>query len=523
MKKIGLCISLALAALCITGCDCPECGVATGLSVNTDVVVVSGATAATQTSVPGQISLKSSYSWTATNSAPAYINFPATTDGSGGTTSFPIHLTDAFFTAFTANPGQFPIEMGVYKVGDIRFVSSNGDIKNVKVYYSHLTLLMICACPEFAQELADELGITVNTPLTLAHYAALTRVDASGNTLVTSLGGIEYFPNLKRVDVSETGIAEIDLSKNNIESFIANSCMNIGRIELGNNNTSLTNLNLNQSVIPSTVDLDLSGCPNLDHLRLAGYLGAPIDVSKNTKLTLLVVGGTFDSNYVTGALSGERNLGLTSLDISNNPLIDSLVIQNAPISSVDVSHLSGLKMFAVRTLLLTSVDVSNNAELLNLEVAGMPMTLDVSQNPELSKMTYIYTDLHASEAAVALDLSNNPKIAEIITTHSGVSSITTPTNPTALWRLQLPFCVNMTAFDFSNCTALDWMNISHSGYTGTVDIRACTNVTFVQVNDMINPITLKVWAGFNAARVPGGTVEYIHSSTGATVTIDDTP
>jgi len=37
MKKIGLCISLALAALCITGCDCPECGVATGLSVNTDV------------------------------------------------------------------------------------------------------------------------------------------------------------------------------------------------------------------------------------------------------------------------------------------------------------------------------------------------------------------------------------------------------------------------------------------------------------------------------------------------------
>ena len=520
MKKIGLCISLALAALCITGCDCPECGVATGLSVNTDVVVVSGATAATQTSVPGQISLKSSYSWTATNSAPTYINFPTT--GSGGTTSFPIHLTDAFFTAFTANPSQFPIEMGVYKVGDIRFVSSNGDIKNVKVYYAHLTLLMICACPEFAQGLADELGITVNTPLTLTHYAALTKVDVSGNALVTSLVGIEYFPNLKRVDVSETGIAKIDLSKNNIESFIANSCMNIGRIELGNNNTSLTNLNLNQSVIPSTVDLDLSGCPNLDHLRLAGYLGAPIDVSQNPNLTLLVVGGTFESNYVTGVLGGARNMGLTSLNLSNNPLIDSLVIQNAEIASVDVSHLSGLKMFAVRTLLLTSVDVSNNAELLSLEVAGMPMTLDVSQNPELSKMTYIYTDLQASEAAVALNLSNNPEIAEIVTTHSGVSCITLPANPTALWRLQMPFCVNMTAFDFSNCTALDWMNISHSGYTGTVDISNCTNVTFVQVNNMINSITLKVWAGFNTARMPGGTVEYIAGG-GGTVTIDDTP
>ena len=136
-------IFLALAALCIAGCDCPDCGNAE-FSVNAKVFLVSGDAAATQTCAPEKLILTSSYAWTATNLTPEYVDF-SVTEGEGGVFYFPVRLHQAFFDAFNADPFQFVIDGIGCQAGHIRFTSSQGESIDIAIYLADVAMLVFDA------------------------------------------------------------------------------------------------------------------------------------------------------------------------------------------------------------------------------------------------------------------------------------------------------------------------------------------------------------------------------------------
>lgn len=103
----------------------------------------------------------------------------------------------------------------------------------------------------------------------------------------------------------------------------------------------------------------------------------------------------------------DQNL-LTSLDVSQNLTLQSLVIDLNPISSIDISNNINLVGFAADFTNLTSLDTSNNPNLEFLYLWGCNLTsIDLSNNPSLLELDVDENNL------IQLDLSNNPNLVDI--------------------------------------------------------------------------------------------------------------
>ena len=140
MKKIGLCISLALAALCITGCDCPECGLVSA-SANVNTIFVTRSMDGTFQLGPDKLIITSSCDWTATNLRPEYLDF-ANTNGVGGASYLPVGLTPEFLAAFAADINNFPVDAtGNRKIGSIHVETSCAGSFDVHVYLKDILIL----------------------------------------------------------------------------------------------------------------------------------------------------------------------------------------------------------------------------------------------------------------------------------------------------------------------------------------------------------------------------------------------
>ena len=85
MKRLGLFL-VGILLLCATSCDCPDCGVAK-FSIDTKIFLVTKHADGSQTCAPEAIKFTTSYEWTASNSAPKYIDF-STTEVAGGVLHF---------------------------------------------------------------------------------------------------------------------------------------------------------------------------------------------------------------------------------------------------------------------------------------------------------------------------------------------------------------------------------------------------------------------------------------------------
>ena len=131
---------LSFAVLCLTGCECPDCGNTVSLA-NVNTIFV--------TKTPGgdfildneQIILKSSCDWTATNLTPQYLDF-ANTNGTGGVHYLPVGLTPEFLAAIAADVNNFPEDAtGDRKIGTIHFDSSCEGGFDVNIYLQGLMAL----------------------------------------------------------------------------------------------------------------------------------------------------------------------------------------------------------------------------------------------------------------------------------------------------------------------------------------------------------------------------------------------
>ena len=206
----------------------------------------------------------------------------------------------------------------------------------------------------------------------------ITRIEVKGRANLTSVQGIEYFPNLTYLDCSDTGITELDVSKNLVLETLR--CSNTGITKLDvSNNTALEGLfcYFNAGI----TELDVSNNPALRYLTCFNTGIAELDVSKNLELRSLDLGNT----------------NITSIDVSNNPELYTLYCYGTGV---------------------TELDVSNNPALLFLYCYDTGITkLDVSNNPKLSELACSDTGIKE------LDVSNNPELAHLFCQNTGITSL----------------------------------------------------------------------------------------------------
>ena len=160
---------------------------------------------------------------------------------------------------------------------------------------------------------------------------------------LTSLQGIEFFPNLEILSCAGNRLTELDVSKN----------------------TALKLLNCHQNQL---TELDVSKNTALEDLLCNETQLTELDVSKNTALKKLNC----------------RKNQLTELDVSKNTVLEELYCDENQLTSLDVSKNTALEWLTFEQNNLTSLDVSKNTNLKTLDCGNNQLTsLDVSKNTAL--------------------------------------------------------------------------------------------------------------------------------------------
>ena len=206
----------------------------------------------------------------------------------------------------------------------------------------------------FREYLLKQFDKDHNGTLYPAERYAVTEIDVNSKN-ITSLKGIEFFPNLKKLDCGHNRLTSLDVSKNTVLQELV--CWE----------NQLTSL----------------------------------DVSQNTALQELEC---FENK-------------LTSLDVSQNPALQKLDCWDNRLKELDVSKNTELTYLKCSYNRLKELDVSRNTELTYLECGRNQLTeLDVSQNTKLTALYFVanqITSLHADNCTNLTELytgSNKYKV-----------------------------------------------------------------------------------------------------------------
>ena len=134
-------------------------------------------------------------------------------------------------------------------------------------------------------------GIGADGVLTEEERAAVLAVDVSGET-IQSLSGIELFPNLRSLNISNNRITALDLSHNTGLTWLYAANNQLASLDL-NANTKLQGVDLSGNQLTT---LDVSKLTELGYLYVDYNLLTELDLSANNKLTGL--GFTATNNHL---------------------------------------------------------------------------------------------------------------------------------------------------------------------------------------------------------------------------------
>jgi len=161
--------------------------------------------------------------------------------------------------------------------------------------------------------------------------------------------------------------------------------------------------------------------------------------------------------------------------------VGSLYLENKNISDLtgieDFSNLSYLRVYGNG---LTSIDVSNNPLLTYLNINNNDLTsLDVSNNPLLTSLQV------SSNGLTTMDVSNNDSLIYLYLESNSLASITGLSNNTSLEYLRLKYN-ELTSLDLSGCTSLRDPQVFGNNLS-SLDLTGCTEM--VQLSAQSNELT----------------------------------
>lgn len=178
--------------------------------------------------------------------------------------------------------------------------------------------------PVFRQWLLNETnigGVGADGFLTSEELQSVTEIQVS-STGITSLQGIEFFPELVTLYCANNLLTSLDVSHNPKLKTLLCNINRLTELDLSHN-TALKNLNCETNLLTS---LNLVGCVNLEWLYCRHNCLTQLDLSTNTKLLFIE---TFDNQ-------------LTSIDVSKLTQLQFLHIDENQLTELDLSHNTGL-------------------------------------------------------------------------------------------------------------------------------------------------------------------------------------
>lgn len=273
---------------------------------------------------------------------------------------------------------------------------------------------------------------------------------------ITNLSGIEAYSNL-----------EILIIRNNPVSSPVNLSQSTHLYSVILDGFTMT--------IPS---INLTGLTQLKKLTVSLSYGASIDLSNKPLLEEIFIAG----QYGIG--------GVTSLDVTQNPALKTLWLNESSPNTIDLSQNPLLETLVVQQNMgmptsLTSLNVTQNPLLKLLNVAGnesLP-SVDVSMNPVLNFLNVGDTEV------TSLNLSNNPLLKFLAITHCNFSGGIDLSNLTLLEELHADNS-SLTHLDFTNNANLHTFSFSNN-YITSLDLAPLVKLkNFHSANNLFTSIDL---------------------------------
>jgi hypothetical protein len=281
-----------------------------------------------------------------------------------------------------------------------------------------------------------------------------------------SLKGIEYFLDLKYLNIAGSYLDSLDLSKN-----IKLVYLDCRGLEAGGAGLTRT-----------IKQLDVSKCVDLKFLDCSNNLLKTINISGNTKLGEVNCSNNdlaqldISKNTLLTYLNTSFNRELTSLNIQATPLLKKLLCAYNAFPSLDVRHLSQLQhldcsfhRYEGKTTFMT-LDVSGNQKLEFLDISGSKLTqIDLSMNPELQSL-----NISLTQGLGAVDLSHSKKLRFFGSAHSNLTKLDLENN-NELEGLGISG-TKLEAIDLSPVPKLKMLLCYQQDHISALDLRVCPDL-----------------------------------------------
>jgi Leucine-rich repeat (LRR) protein len=323
--------------------------------------------------------------------------------------------------------------------------------------------------------------------LSQAEADAVNSINLS-STGVTSMQGIECFPDLSELILNRNNLTSLDLSQNTALTVLLCENNNLASLGLSQNNA----LSLLECRNNNLASLDLSHKTALTELLCSDNNLASLDLSQNVSLDYLACS---DNNLASLDLTQNTGLryfncsnnNLASLDLSLNTVLTGLICSNNNLASLDLSQNTALTGLWCSNNNLASLDLSQNTALTNLNCSNNNLdSLDLSQNTDLetlycSNNNLASLDLTQNTGLVTLYCSNNNLASLDLTQNTGLRYFNCSDNNLA--SLGLP----QSMISSANCSYNRLLDVN--GSVGPNFTASSQTVTIPVAPDPENPGT----------------------------------
>ena len=277
----------------------------------------------------------------------------------------------------------------------------------------------------FREYLLKQFDKDHNGTLYPAERYAVTEIDVNSKN-ITSLKGIEFFPNLKKLDCGHNRLTSLDVSKNTVLQELVCWENQLASLDVSQN-TALQELECFENQLTS---LDVSQNPALQKLDCWDNRLTSLDVSKNTELTYL-------------KCSYNR---LTELDVSRNTELTYLKCSYNRLTELDVSQNTKLTALYFDTNQITSLQADNCTNLTVIFTGGNKYKVEVYKKTRILDPDILPGNFDISRVRNLKGATQNAD--GTLTVQEGVGKVTYEYR--CVGEIYKPFTLNVTKVDDPN-------------------------------------------------------------------------
>lgn len=330
--------------------------------------------------------------------------------------------------------------------------------------------------------------------LTVEEQRKVETIEVEGKN-ISSLRGIEAFPNLTELKCGNNSIQKLDLRQNPKLKTLKCNKNQLTQLDLSKN-PDIDYLNCSENQLEQ---LDVSHLKDLVTLNCSHNDLEQLDVKNSKSLVALNCSANQLTELdvdVTHKPNLERvecqNNQLTSLILGQNKLLKKLNCANNQLTQLNLNNMNSLKELKCQNNQLTALDVSSSPNLTTLVLKNNHLTsLNLDNNPNLN---FTYTDVYHSDFNNVYTVTLNPDRTFDLNTLPGNFDINRVTG----W-------VNGTVKG-NILTVNEGTNVVYYGYrciTGMMDASFTLDVT--GTGGTVPPVTPPSGGDNPGGSTPGGT------------------